>query len=47
MSHYGKWKATIGHKRRKIYLGRFDTPELAYAAYCAAAKELHGEFACF
>lgn len=26
------------------HLDQFPTPELAHAAYCAAAEELHGEF---
>lgn len=41
----GKWRATIFMNWKQISLGSFDTPELAYEAYCAAAKRLHGEFA--
>jgi len=40
-----KYKASIKFNRKSIYLGSFNTAEGAYAAYCAAAKELHGEFA--
>ncbi len=43
----GKWRAVIKCRGKRKHLGYFSTPELAYAAYCAAAKELHGEFACF
>lgn len=39
-----KWQAGIGWKGKRIGLGRYDTPELAYDAYCRKAKELHGEF---
>jgi hypothetical protein len=41
----GKWTAQICVNRKKIYLGIFSTPELAYAAYCAAALKFHGAFA--
>jgi len=41
----GKWAATITAKGKHYWLGLFDTPELAYAAYCEAAIRLHGEFA--
>jgi len=39
------WVAQIVADRKNYFLGRFPTPEEAYAAYCKAAKELHGEFA--
>lgn len=40
-----KFYACISVDGERIYLGRFATAEEAYAAYCKAAKELHGEFA--
>jgi AP2 domain/HNH endonuclease len=40
---HGKWYAKIAINGDQNYLGRFDTPEAAYAAYYRAAAELHGE----
>ena len=40
-----KWHARIWSNNKLEYLGLFDSPEEAYAAYCKAAEELHGEFA--
>ena len=40
-----RWRAKIRLKNKFTYLGDFHTPEEAYAAYCKAALELHGEFA--
>jgi hypothetical protein len=40
-----RWQARIGHNGESIYLGAFATAEEAHSAYCAAAKELHGEAA--
>ncbi len=41
----GKWKAQIGFDGKRKHLGLFETPELAFAAYIQAAKEVFGEFA--
>lgn len=43
----GKWRARIAVNRRHKSLGLHSTPEAAHAAYCAAATEIHGEFARF
>lgn len=40
-----RWIARIQHDGKPHHLGSFDTPELAHAAYVAAAQRLHGEFA--
>lgn len=41
----GKWVARITANKKRVFLGYFDTPEEAHAAYCEAAKELCQEFA--
>lgn len=43
----GKWRARIrvGDRRRDIFLGHFETPEAASAAYNEAAERHHGAFA--
>lgn len=41
----GRWRARITVNWKEIRLGIFDTPEEAFDAYVAAAKEYHGEFA--
>lgn len=40
-----KWQSSIIFNGKTKWLGYFISPELAYQAYCEAAKELHGEFA--
>lgn len=41
----GRWNAYIGVGRKHVYVGTFDTPEEAGAAYIQKAQELFGEFA--
>lgn len=40
-----RWEAQIKYCGEKKYLGLFDTPEAAHAAYVAAAKGLFGDYA--
>ena len=40
-----KWYAHICTGGKKKFLGYFDTPEKAHAAYIEAARKHHGEFA--
>lgn len=40
-----RWGASIRHERKQHWLGSFETPEAAHAAYCEAAQRLHGAFA--
>ena len=42
-----KWIAKICVRGQSHHLGYFVEITDAYAAYCEAAKRLHGEFACF
>lgn len=39
-----KWSAHVQADKQQRHLGYFSTPEEAYAAYCAAAQQLHGEY---
>jgi len=41
----GKYQAQITQNKKAIYLGQYDTPEEAHAAYRGAAELLRGEFA--
>jgi hypothetical protein len=39
-----RWRAMIGAHGKRKTLGHFATKEEAYACYCKAAKEMHGDF---
>lgn len=41
----GAWQAAISNKSKRVYLGRYPTPELAARAYDTAARASFGEFA--
>lgn len=40
-SRHGRWVSQLSIKGKNRYLGRFDTPEQAHAAYIAAKRRLH------
>jgi hypothetical protein len=40
----GKWLSEINVAGKQLYLGLFDTPEDAYAAYCSASVQFHGDY---
>ena len=42
-----RWTAAVKHMGRRYYLGAFDTPEEAHAAYCCGAMSFFGEYANF
>lgn len=43
-AHGIKYQADVRKDGRKVYLGTFDTPEDAHAAYVKAAVQAHGEY---
>jgi hypothetical protein len=40
-----KWRARIQMNGKRLFLGNYDTPQEAHAAYVKKARELYGEFA--
>lgn len=40
-----KWIAQISFDNKKVYLGSFESAEVAHAAYCQANARLNGQFA--
>jgi hypothetical protein len=45
MKTTGQWKASIKLNNKQFCLGSYKEPSEAYAAYCAGAEALHGNFA--
>ena len=43
----GRWFSAVRVRGSRFDLGYFDSAEDAHAAYCAAAKRLHGDYANF
>lgn len=41
----GMYRARIQHNKKQMWLGQFETPEEAHAAYLSKAASLFGEFA--
>jgi len=41
----GRYRTSVCKNNKRIWLGTFETAKEAHDAYCAAAVELHGEFA--
>ena len=39
-----RWLAQISINRKHVYLGCYETEIEAHQAYCAASKEIHGDF---
>jgi len=39
-----KWQAKIWRNNKAIHLGRYASAQQAFAAYCKASREYHGEF---
>lgn len=39
--HYNGWRAQIGSKGKRVYLGTYKTPDEAYAVYIEAKRKLH------
>ena len=39
-----KWQAKIWRNNKAIHLGRYPSAQGAFAAYCKASREYHGEF---
>jgi hypothetical protein len=44
-SKFEKWESVIHVNGKRLRLGYFKSPILAYEAYCEAAKKYHGKFA--